>query len=102
METKKIHWKTALEIIKEGRSLDNFVVDFENEKIRWNDAMILGKKGVEIPQKYIDYDDDNIDYSDIPPINDEDIESGKIKWTINAEVALKKEIAVTNCPMLYG
>ncbi len=93
MEIKKIRCKTALELIKENKSLDNVVIDFCGEKILWKDAMILGKKGIEIPQEYIDYDDENIDYSDIPPVTDDDIVNGKIKWTINAELSLEKEIA---------
>lgn len=93
IETNRIHWKTALKLIEENKSLDNFAIDFDNEKILWKDAMVLGKKGIEILQEYIDYDENNIDYSDIPPITDEDIEKGKIKWTINAELALEKEIS---------
>lgn len=93
MKTNKIHWKTALKLIEENKNLDNLIVDFDNEKILWKDAMVLGKNGIKIPQEYIDYDDENIDYSDIPPITDDDIETGKIKWTINAELALEKEIS---------
>lgn len=33
-----------------------------------------------------------IDFSDIPEITNEDISSGKIKWTISAEIPLDKEI----------
>ncbi len=89
----KIHWRTALKLIEENKNLDDLIVVFYNEKIPWKDAMVLGKNGIEIPQEYIDYDDENIDYSDIPPITDDDIETGKIKWTINAELALEKEIS---------
>jgi len=92
METKKIHWKAVLEKIAEGKYENNIVIDFNNEKLLWKDAMILGKNGFEVPQEYIDYDDDNIDYSDIPPITDEDIKTGKIKWTISTELSLEKEI----------
>ena len=92
METKKIHWKAVLEKIAEGKYENNIVIDFNNEKLLWKDAMILGKNGFEVPQEYIDYDADNIDYSDIPPITDEDIKTGKIKWTISTELSLEKEI----------
>jgi len=52
----------------------------------------LGKNGIDVPEELIEYDDDKIDYSDIPAITDKDIQSGKIKWTINAEIPLEKEI----------
>ena len=93
MDTKKIHWKTILKKIENGENLEGIEADFNNESILWKDAMILGKNGIEVPQELIDYDDENIDYSDIPPITDEAIKIGKIKWTINAELALEKEIA---------
>ena len=93
MDTKKIHWRTILKKIEDGESLEGIEADFNNESILWKDAMILGRNGIEVPQELVDYDDENIDYSDIPSITDEDIKSGKIKWTINAELALEKEIA---------
>ncbi len=93
MDTKKIYWKTILNKIENGESIQNAEVDFNMETISWKDAMVLGKNGIVVPQELIDYDDDNIDYSDIPPITEEDIETGKIKWTITAELALEKEIA---------
>jgi len=93
METIKIYWKTILGKIEKGEILENITADFNNETILWKEAMILGKNGIDVPQELIDYDDDNIDYSNIPPITDEDIESGKIKWIINAELSLEKEVA---------
>ncbi len=93
METKKIYWKLIIEKIKNGENLENIEVDFKNETILWKDAMILGKNGIKVPPELIDYDDENIDYSDIVPVTDEDLENGKIKWTINAELSLEKEIS---------
>ena len=92
METKKTHWKTILELIASGENLYNIEIEFDNDTIPWQEAMILGKQGFKIPQNYIDYQDDAIDYSDIEPITEQDIESGKINWSINAELALGKEI----------
>ncbi len=92
METKKTHWKTILEWIEKGENLQNIEIEFDNDAIPWKEAMILGKQGFEIPQNCIDYQDDAIDYSDIEPITEQDIESGKINWSINAELALEKEI----------
>jgi len=93
MDTKKIYWKTILNKIENGENIENVEIDFNKETVPWKDAMILGKNGIEVPQELIDYDDENIDYSDIPPITEEDIQTGKIKWIINAELALDKEIA---------
>jgi len=92
METKKTHWQTILELIASGENLYNIEIEFDNDTIPWQEAMILGKQGFKIPQNYIDYQDDAIDYSDIEPITEQDIESGKINWSINAELALEKEI----------
>jgi len=92
MDIIKTHWKAILAKIENSESIENMVVDFNNENILWKEAMILGKKGFKVPEELIDYDDANIDYSDIPAITDEDIASGKIQWTINAELALEKEI----------
>ncbi len=93
METKKKYWKTILKKIENGEKIENVEVDFNNETILWKNAMILGKNGIEVPQELIDYDDENIDYSDIPAITDEeDIESGKIKWIHKAEIPIRKEV----------
>jgi len=92
METKKENWKTVIKQIELGKSINNIEIVFDNDTIPWKDAMILGKNGIKVPQKYIDYDDDNIDYSDIPPITNDDISTGKIRWKINAELSLEKEI----------
>lgn len=93
MDTKRIHWRTVLKKFEDDESLEGIEAYFNNESIFWKDAMILGKNGIEVPQELIDYEEENINYSDIPSVTDEDIKSGKIKWTINGELALEKEIA---------
>jgi len=92
MDTIKTHWKTILSKIDNNESIENIEVDFNNETLLWKEALILGKNGFEVPEEFINYDDDNIDYSDIPAITNEDIKSGKIVWTINAQLSLEKEI----------
>lgn len=92
METNKIYWKLIIDKIIQGESILNLTPDFNNERIPWKDALKLGKNGIEVPQVYIDYDDENIDYTDIPAITDQDLAEGKIKWIINAELSLDKEI----------
>ncbi len=43
------------------------------------DVILPGKNGVDGPENFINFNDSNLDYSDIPPITEEDIETGKIK-----------------------
>ncbi len=93
METKKISVEQAIDLIKKDQYNSKYKIDFTNKKIDAFDAILLGKNGVDVPDELIEYNDDKIDYSDIPPITDDDIDSGKIKWTISTELALEKEIA---------
>ena len=93
METKKISVEQAIDLIKKDEYNSKYEIAFTDKKIDAFDAILLGKNGIEVPDELIEYDDDKIDYSDIPAITDEDIESGKIRWTINTELALEKEIA---------
>ena len=93
METKKISVEQAINLIKKDEYNSKYEIAFNDQKIDAFDAILLGKNGIEVPDELIEYDDDKIDYSDIPAITDEDIESGKIRWTINTELALEKEIA---------
>jgi len=92
MNSKKIYWKSALDLIVKGENIENIVVDFRNEKILWDKAMIFGKKGIVVPDDLIEYEDDSIDYTDSPAITQEDIDAGKIKWIYKAEIPIKKEI----------
>ena len=92
MNKHAITVKKALALIKNKKFSKNIKIDFANEGIDAFDAVLLGKNGVEVPDELIVYDDNKIDYSDIPAITNEDIESGKIKWTINLEIPLEKEI----------
>jgi hypothetical protein len=92
MNSKKIYWKSALDLIEKGENIENIVVDFRSEKILWDKAMIFGKKGIVVPDDLIEYDDDNIDYTDSPAITQEDIDTGKIKWIYKADIPIKKEI----------
>jgi hypothetical protein len=52
----------------------------------------LGQHGIDVPEDLIDYDNTQIDFSDIPELTDEDLSSGKIGWTVTAEIPLEKEI----------
>jgi len=84
-----INQNQAIELIKTGKFNSDYQITFDNSPIDALDAILLGKNGIDIPENLISYDDDKIDYSDIPAITDEDIENGKIRWIINAEIPLE-------------
>jgi len=92
MKTNKISVEQAIILIKENKFNSGFEVYFNDNKIDAFDAISLGKNGVDVPEELIVYDDEKIDYSDIPPITDEDIKSGKIKWIHKVEIPLRKEV----------
>ncbi len=79
----KIHWKKALELLKNDISISEYEVYFDDEKIEALDAFLLDKNEADVPEELIYYDDDKIDFSDIPDITDEDMASRKIKWYTN-------------------
>ena len=92
METNKISVDEALKQIRAGNFNSNAEIIFSDEKIDAFDAILLGKNGIDVPEELIQYDDDKIDYSDIPPITDDDLTSGKIKWLHKAEFLIPKEV----------
>lgn len=92
MEQNIIIVKKAVALIKNNKLTHQFKVDFKNQKVDALDAILLGKNGIEVPEEIIEYDDDKIDFSDIPEITDKDISDGKIKWTVNADIPLDKEV----------
>jgi hypothetical protein len=89
---KKISIDEAITLAKKKKLKPNMTVDFANQKINALDAISLARYGFEIPEENVVYDDNNIDYSDIPEITEEDVESGKINWAINANIVLDKEV----------
>ena len=93
MSKNIIYVSEAILLIGENKFTPDLIVDFQNEKVNVVDAVLLGKNGIDVPDELIDYDDENIDYSDIPAITDEDLASGKIRWTMHADIPLEKEIS---------
>ena len=92
MEHKIINQNQAIKILKLGEDISNFQIQFNEQKIEAKNAILLGKNKVEVPQKLIYYDDKTTDFSDDPDITDKDLEEGKIKWIIKAEMPLENEI----------
>ncbi len=90
---KIINQNKAIELLKSGNFSSEYQINFDNASIDALDAILLGKNGIDVPENLIIYNDDKIDYSDIPAITDEDIETGKIRWIVNAEIPLEQEIS---------
>ena len=92
MDSNYISLTKAIFLIKNNKFKNNYKIDFKDEKVNAFDAILLGKNDIDVPDDIIEYDDDKIDYSDIPEITDKDIATGKIKWTLNAEISLDSDV----------
>ncbi len=90
MEAKKIHWKQALELLNDNKSINHDEIEF-NEVIHIHDVIIFNKNGINVPEHLINYDDDNIDCSDIQEITLDDINSGKLIKILPAQIKLDTE-----------
>lgn len=93
MKTKIINQNKAIELIKSEKFNIKYQIIFDNSLIDALDAILLGKNGIDVPENLITYNDTKIDFSDIPAITDDDINSGKIKWIVNAQIPLDNEIS---------
>lgn len=92
MENSKIYYKVAIEMLKNGKSVLQSEINFNNEQIHVNDVSFLNKNSIRVPENQIFYDDENIDCSDIPEITKKDIETGKIQWIELSEFPIDDEI----------
>jgi len=90
MKAKKIHWKQAIELLKNKKTVNQDEIEF-NEIIHINDVIIFNKNGINVPEHLINYDDDNIDCSDIQEINLNDINTGKLIRVLPAQIKLDTE-----------
>jgi len=91
METR-VYWKDALEMLKQGMTLESEQVNFNQEQVPVRDVAFFNKHAVRVPQDLVCYDDETIDCSDIPEITDDDISSGKIQWISLNEFPMDNEI----------
>jgi len=90
---KKTYWKDLLDLIQNNREIpQNIEIDFRNENIDFKTASLFNRLGYRIPESVVKYSDDEIDFSDDPDITDEDIETGKISWSVKANFVLEPEI----------
>ncbi len=92
METKTVNQQEAIKMLKSGMDISEYKVVFNDEKIEALYAILLGKNKIEVPEELIYYDDDAIDFSDDPDITDEDLETGKIVWSIKTSLPVDKEL----------
>ena len=90
---KHIHWKKAIDLIKNKSLIEQGQIDFNNEKVPIKDVIFFNENGFRIPTDLVEYDDDNLDYSDIPAITDEDITSGKLERIFTTDIPVKDEVA---------
>jgi len=90
MKAKIIHWKQAIELLKNKITVNQDEIEF-NEIIHINDVIIFNNNGINVPEHLIDYDDDNIDCSDIQEINLNDINTGKLIRVLPAQIKLDTE-----------
>jgi hypothetical protein len=93
METiNYMYWRDLKTLLLSNTVPENVKIDLKDEKIAFADAAFFNRFGFRIPENLIEYEDSSIDFSDDADITDEDIETGKISWTINANFDLEPEI----------
>jgi hypothetical protein len=92
MKTMTINQQEAINLLKSGKDISEYQVVFNDKKIEALHAILLGKNKIEVPEELIYYDDDAIDFSDDPDITDEDLETGKIVWSIKTSLSVDKEL----------
>lgn len=92
MDTKTINQQEAIKLLESGEDISSYKVVFNHEKIEALQAILLGKNKIDVPDELIFYDDDAIDFDDDPDITDEDLESGKIVWSIKTSLPVDKEL----------
>ena len=93
MDNQIINQQEALKILESGEKISSYKIVFNQNQVEALDAILLGKNGFIVPEELIYYDDDAIDFSDDPDVTDEDLASGKIRWTVRAKIPLKQEVA---------
>lgn len=92
MELKTINQHEAIKLLEAGKDISKYKVVFNSKKVEALQAILLGKNKIAVPENLIYYDDDAIDFSDDPDITDEDLEQGKIVWSIKTSLPVDKEL----------
>ncbi len=92
METNKIYWKDAVVILNNGEKISEQEIDFNNELVDFKTVALLNRNGIRVPENLVFYNDEDIDFSDDPDIEDDQFETEKLVWTINAKLPVDKEL----------
>jgi len=87
-----IYWKDLVRMLQNNEIPKNSEVDLKNDMIDFKNVSLLNRFGFRVPENQINYDDDKIDFSDDPDITDDDIDTGKISWSVRANFILEPEI----------
>ncbi|MBU6141482.1 MAG: hypothetical protein KGP29_08035 [Proteobacteria bacterium] len=93
MAVQTINQKKAVELLRDGQTVADYKIDFNDDQVEALDAFLLRKNGIALPDHLIFYDDDSIDFDDDADITTEDFENEKLVRVLRAEVAIDKEIA---------
>lgn len=92
MAKKIVNQQEMIRLLRAGEKPDLFQVEFNNTKVEALDALLLGKNGFLVPEELIWYDEERINYDDIPPMTDEDLETGRLVRVLTVKVPLEKAI----------
>ncbi len=92
MNTNKIYWKDAINILESGNRISSNDIDMRNDLIPVQYVALLNQNGIRIPKDRVFYDDENIDCSDIPEITEEDLITGKLRLVESEEQTIDSEI----------
>jgi hypothetical protein len=93
MATQTINQRKAVELLRDGQTISDYDIHFNDDKVEALDAFLPRKNGVVLPDHLVFYDDDSIDFEDDADITTEDFESEKLVRVLRAEVTLDKEIS---------
>ena len=88
----KKYWKNVVNNLKNNKILKTKEIDFNNETIGFKDVALLNRHGFRVPENLIAYNDDEIDFKDDSDVTNDDLDSGKISWSIRANFNLEPEI----------
>ncbi|MFN8257477.1 MAG: hypothetical protein U0W24_17415 [Bacteroidales bacterium] len=87
-----IYWKDLVELLRQNKTTAIQQVDFRGEMINIREVALLNRFGYRVPENLIKYNDDEIDFSDDPDITEEDLQTGKISWSVVANFNLDPEV----------
>ena len=90
--SNEIYWRDLVNLLQKNEVPFNCKINFNGERVEFKSVSLLNRFGFRVPADLIIYNDESIDFSDDPEITDEDIETGRISWSIKANFMLEPEI----------